>query len=288
MKKISVEEMPINRRQVLRAMGCCGAALLLEGCKAAEDPYSVSDGTRSLCPYGMINDPYPGNCLAYKDLDGDGICDCSRVIAPTAAVAASVSATGALPMDFTPACELGYRYDPFPGHCHKYVDSDGSGYCDHSEPGIARTVPDEAAATSVTPEAEQPDGVTTTATPAAAVGVVCPFGMVNDPYPGQCNRYIDANGNGYCDYSEVQVIPGDGAGASAEGDASSGAAAGLPMDFVSSCRYGYKYDPYPGRCHRYIDTDGSGYCDYSEPIGVTLTGTHSGGGNGRGHGHGNG
>ncbi|MDP3065915.1 MAG: hypothetical protein Q8N08_04175 [Methanobacteriaceae archaeon] len=31
----------------------------------------------------------------------------------------------------------------------------------------------------------------------------CPYGLVNDPFPGQCGRYIDFNGNGVCDLSQV-------------------------------------------------------------------------------------
>lgn len=30
----------------------------------------------------------------------------------------------------------------------------------------------------------------------------CPFGMVNDPYPGSCPRYIDTNNDGICDHSQ--------------------------------------------------------------------------------------
>lgn len=30
----------------------------------------------------------------------------------------------------------------------------------------------------------------------------CPFGLVNDPYPGQCSRYLDLNGDGICDLSQ--------------------------------------------------------------------------------------
>ncbi|XRO76309.1 hypothetical protein ACO3VM_05840 [Methanocaldococcus sp. 10A] len=30
----------------------------------------------------------------------------------------------------------------------------------------------------------------------------CPFGMVNDPYPGKCRMYIDTNHDGICDHSE--------------------------------------------------------------------------------------
>ncbi len=31
------------------------------------------------------------------------------------------------------------------------------------------------------------------------------------------------------------------------------------------CPYGLENDPYPRRCPRYIDTDGDGICDYSQP-----------------------
>lgn len=30
----------------------------------------------------------------------------------------------------------------------------------------------------------------------------CPYGTVNDPFPGQCPRYIDTNQNNICDHSE--------------------------------------------------------------------------------------
>lgn len=33
----------------------------------------------------------------------------------------------------------------------------------------------------------------------------CPYGLVNDPYPGSCRRYVDTNHDGYCDHS--QLIP---------------------------------------------------------------------------------
>jgi hypothetical protein len=31
----------------------------------------------------------------------------------------------------------------------------------------------------------------------------CPYGLVNDPYPGQCRQYIDSSGDGICDLSQV-------------------------------------------------------------------------------------
>ena len=30
----------------------------------------------------------------------------------------------------------------------------------------------------------------------------CPYGLVNDPAPGRCGRYVDENNNGICDLSE--------------------------------------------------------------------------------------
>ncbi len=30
----------------------------------------------------------------------------------------------------------------------------------------------------------------------------CPFGQVNDEYPGQCRLYVDVNQDGICDHSQ--------------------------------------------------------------------------------------
>jgi hypothetical protein len=35
--------------------------------------------------------------------------------------------------------------------------------------------------------------------------------------------------------------------------------------FWNSCPKGFVNDPYPGECRNYIDTDGDGICDHSEP-----------------------
>jgi hypothetical protein len=32
----------------------------------------------------------------------------------------------------------------------------------------------------------------------------CPKGLVNDPYPGACRRYVDTNGDGICDLSQSE------------------------------------------------------------------------------------
>lgn len=287
MKEVKFEEGIINRRQMLKALGCCGAALFLGGCSGASDKLSVSDGQKSLCPYGMVNDPYPGFCLAYQDEDGDGICDCSLVVVTASdGIATPPANTATLPANFVPECEFGYTYDPYPGHCHKYIDSDQSGYCDYSEPPGALIAPTRSTK-------EQADSLpvepTVQAAAASTTGVVaCPFGLVNDPYPGQCQRYVDANGSGFCDYSEIQISGGEEVAGDSPGSEVPSALAGLPRDFIPSCPYGFQYDPYPGRCHNYIDSDGSGYCDHSEPISASLPVSGEGGGSrgGRGNGHG--
>lgn len=37
---------------------------------------------------------------------------------------------------------------------------------------------------------------------------------------------------------------------------------------AQDCPFGETYDPYPGDCARYVDSDSSGFCDYSEPAGM--------------------
>lgn len=34
----------------------------------------------------------------------------------------------------------------------------------------------------------------------------CPFGLENDPYPGECGRYIDTNNDGICDLSQPEPV----------------------------------------------------------------------------------
>ncbi len=39
----------------------------------------MSESCAVSCPYGIVNDPFPGQCPRYTDLSGDGICDFSQV-----------------------------------------------------------------------------------------------------------------------------------------------------------------------------------------------------------------
>ncbi|MFA5303240.1 MAG: DUF4405 domain-containing protein [Candidatus Nanoarchaeia archaeon] len=43
----------------------------------------------------------------------------------------------------------------------------------------------------------------------SSFSVDCPYGLVNDPYPGECARYIDLNNDGYCDLSQDLDVTND-------------------------------------------------------------------------------
>lgn len=49
------------------------------------------------------------------------------------------------------------------------------------------------------------------------------------------------------------------------GPSSATAASSRSSRQTASCPKGVTYDPYPGRCHHYVDRDGDGYCDLSIP-----------------------
>ena len=36
----------------------------------------------------------------------------------------------------------------------------------------------------------------------------CPYGKVNDTYPGDCGRYVDTDGDGICDHSQPHLKTG--------------------------------------------------------------------------------
>ena len=52
---------------------------------------SMSGSCAVSCPYGLVNDPYPGQCPRYTDLNGDGICDFSQATAAIASVNSDTS-----------------------------------------------------------------------------------------------------------------------------------------------------------------------------------------------------
>lgn len=43
-------------------------------------------------------------------------------------------------------------------------------------------------------------------TMSSSCATTCPYGMVNDPFPGQCSRYMDISGDGICDFSQATPV----------------------------------------------------------------------------------
>jgi hypothetical protein len=65
----------------------------------------------------------------------------------------------------------------------------------------------------------------------------CPFGLVDDPAPGRCRLYVDANQDGICDRSQKQPQPAEDKPApSVAGKISPGASAGGGTQSPSAAR----------------------------------------------------
>ncbi len=43
-------------------------------------------------------------------------------------------------------------------------------------------------------------------TMSSSCATTCPYGLVNDPFPGQCSRYMDVGGDGICDFSQATPV----------------------------------------------------------------------------------
>ncbi|MEA3308639.1 MAG: hypothetical protein U9Q70_03890 [Chloroflexota bacterium] len=127
------------------------------------------------------------------------------------------------------SCPLDYEESGIcTGPCTAFIDNNNDGICDRSQNTLAEaatatrlavtpTAPDTpsvptatstvantpAAGETVAPTAEATKTtVPATPTPTPKPETDCPFGLVNDPYPGECGRYVDQNENGICDHSE--------------------------------------------------------------------------------------
>jgi hypothetical protein len=78
----------------------------------------------------------------YVDVDGDGICDLSQNHLQSAAAQPTAEQNAEAPAptgkaSVRTACPLGLVNDPYPGECKWYVDTNGNGICDLSEPELA-------------------------------------------------------------------------------------------------------------------------------------------------------
>ncbi len=140
------------------------------------------------------------------------------------------------------------------GPCTAYIDRVGDGLCD-------RAYADRAGAQAI---AQAPGAEGTMAADRTAL-TRCPLGLVNDPYPGECQHYVDQDGDGICDLSIPQAV-GQAPVPDADnaGRASPPPATPQPQSGVA-CPFGIVNDPYPGECRRYVDRNGDGICDLSEP-----------------------
>jgi len=54
---------------------------------------NMSGSCATSCPYGMVDDPYPGQCPRYTDITGEGICDLSQATASATATDTSTTPT---------------------------------------------------------------------------------------------------------------------------------------------------------------------------------------------------
>ena len=144
------------------------------------------------------------------------------------------------------------------GPCTAYIDLDNDGICDHIQDRLSN---------GLEPAVAGRDGDTKGAN---APCLACPFGIANDPYPGKCRHYVDTNNNGICDLSEANsctdetlerpvqpLVPQENGGTLPHENDGSTPCTACPLGLVN--------DPFPGECRHYIDKDGNGICDLSEP-----------------------
>jgi hypothetical protein len=101
-------------------------------------------------------------------------------------------------------CPSDMSYDPYPGQCLNYIDSNKDGYCDFSEDSsLEQPVHHNESADAVSQESStvQPSSVQSTQMPQSTqeLVVLCHHGC---SFPGHCQRFRDNDGSGICDLSE--------------------------------------------------------------------------------------
>ncbi|MDD3985442.1 MAG: hypothetical protein PHY59_06090 [Methanobacterium sp.] len=73
------------------------------------------------CPYGMVNDPYPGQCPRYIDIRGEGICDLSQTT-----TAATTTDTSNTPTDDTTTTDSVNWHEPNPDTTIQYESANSN------------------------------------------------------------------------------------------------------------------------------------------------------------------
>jgi hypothetical protein len=232
------------------------------------------------CPYGIVNDPYPGECPRYTDADQNGICDISETDTgqdPVTTVPVTVPVSPYSSPSGSGSNRLNQTDDnnDEDDHGGEREDDEGSRNRERNRNGqssgdvqVSDTGTGFAAALTAVSGlvSTSPTVVNPAVRPAIAqVAVPCPYGIVNDPYPGQCRRYVDANRDGFCDLS----VPGTAVSAATPTvpvtPCQTVANPTLIPTLVSAvCPYGIVNDPYPGKCPAYLDADNDTLCDLSQ------------------------
>jgi hypothetical protein len=147
----------------------------------------VQEDTSASCPFGEVNDAYPGKCHRYVDSNQDGFCDLG--VSRDVEVAAD------------PTSQEGEEVELA---ALSADTSTGAAASNEKATAVPTITPAPTATVEILAPPEPTTVVEPTATAASArVQTLCPRGLVNDPYPGRCRRYIDRNGNGFCDLSQV-------------------------------------------------------------------------------------
>lgn len=134
--------------------------------------------------------------------------------------------------------------------CSAFIDLNGDNYCDRVSPTL-----------SMSAGSVQSDAV---GTARLELPRTFPFGLTNDPYPGQYKLYIDTDGDGICVLSEPARI----ASANALEESASSAPPNRRRSPPSSlCERPLTLFNAPslGGCRRYANVNGKKICDLSEP-----------------------
>lgn len=115
----------LTRRQFLHLGGIAMAAVgvLLVGCRpsATGDTSQANKGTNPSA--------------------SEAIPTATPQAMPQSPLPTQTPSPSAMPQVLGVACAAGWVNDPFPGHCKRYRDSNGNGYCDFSELGSGDVQP---------------------------------------------------------------------------------------------------------------------------------------------------
>ncbi|MBN1399315.1 MAG: hypothetical protein JXA74_00665 [Anaerolineae bacterium] len=182
----------LTRRQFLAGL-IPGLALLSGGT-------ALATYRRSTCP--LSAEGYcVGPCSALLDGDGDLICDRVAALDPIAPHIAESDRPSQPDAVALPALAV-ESAEPAPTREIQSTQPSSASLEPPTPTPAAIQSAEAARPTATATQQAQPTRPEPTADMRAEMIVLCPFGLVNDRYPGRCRRYVDRNGNGICDLSE--------------------------------------------------------------------------------------